>query len=174
MSETNKKNEPFYDGIIEACLRIVGTDNTHPEVRMSATAYVLPGRTCFLKMKDAEYAFWVGINGPRLFFIAYVANIEAARAEEVYKFCFGGAHKVGWEINYEPIDGGVSIWANCMTDRLKPLTTNETTQGVTTSTYSLTEDGEFWVTDIAMMVQSWIRTSERHAIRCHTKEPAPL
>lgn len=174
MGDTKRMTAPFYDGIVEACLRIVGMDGKHPEVSMTETSYVLAGRTCWIKTGSDEYAFWVGINGPRLFFIAYIKDIDAVRAREVFAFSFGGAEKVGWQVNYEPIEGGVSIWANCMTDRGKPLTGTDTSPGITTNVPQLTDEGEFWVTDIAMMVQSWIRTSERNGIKCHEKEPAPL
>lgn len=170
MSDTKRMTAPFYDGIVEACLRIVGMNGEHPDVSMTETSYVLAGRTCWVKTSGGEYPFWVGLNGPRLFFIAYVKDIDAVRAREVFAFSFGGAEKVGWQVNYEPIEGGVSIWANCMTDRNKPLTLIP--EGTTQP--QLSDDGEFWVTDIAMMVQSWIRTSERNEIRAHSKEPAPL
>lgn len=170
MTNIERQTAPFYDGIVEACLRIVGMDGQHPDVAMTNTSYVLPGRTCWVKTGTADYAFWVGINGPRLFFIAWLADITPEKARDVFKFCFGGAEKVGWQINYEPLEGGgVSVWANCMTDREKPLTAPSAS-----AQYGLTDDGLFWVTDIAMMVQSWIRTSERHGIKCHAKEPAPL
>ncbi len=174
MGDIKRMTAPFYDGIVEACLRIVGTDGKHPEVSMSETSYVLAGRTCYVKTSTAEYAFWVGINGPRLFFIAYLADCSVHRAREVFAFTFGGAEKVGWQVNYEEIVGGVSIWANCMTERGKPLTTTDVSPGITSNAPQLTDDGDFWVTDIAMMVQSWIRTSERNGIKCHEAEPAPL
>lgn len=177
MPDIVRKTAPFYLEVVDVCLRIVCSDGTHPEVQMTDTAYVLPGRTCWLTTASGEFKFWVGINGPRLFFIAWMADITPERAKDVFQFCFGGAEKVGWQVNYEPLDGGgVSVWANCMTDPDKPLTAPSDSAGFTTaqSNYTLTDDGLFWVTDIAMMVQSWIRTSERHAIKCHPKEPAPL
>jgi hypothetical protein len=177
MTDTVRRTAPFYDEIVDACLRIVDTEGKHPEVELTDTSYVLPGRTCWIRTETGDYPFWVGINGPRLFFIAWMAEITAERAQEVFKFCFGGAEKVGWQVNYEPLEGGgVSVWANCMTERDKPLTTNASSHGISSTPvqYALTEDGLFWVTDIAMMVQSWIRTSQRHGIKCHAKEPAPL
>lgn len=94
MGDTNRMTAPFYDGIVEACLRIVGMDGKHPAVSMTETSYVLAGRTCWIKTDSDEYAFWVGINGPRLFFIAYIKDIDVPRARDVFAFSFGGADVV--------------------------------------------------------------------------------
>ncbi len=170
-SEARRLTAPLYEGIFHACRRIVGMDGNHPRVGMAPTSYVLDGRTYSLTSGGAEYAFWIGINGPRLFFIAYVKDVEQDEARQAFSFCFGGAQKVGWEMNYEPLDNGVSIWASCMTDRNRPLSAGSPSPA---EPLQLTAEGEFWATDIAMMVQSWVRTCERLKIRCHDLEPAPL
>ncbi|MES2741373.1 MAG: hypothetical protein V4754_10540 [Pseudomonadota bacterium] len=177
-SEARRLTAPLYEGIFQACQRIVGMDGSHPRVSMAPTSYVLDGRTYSLTSAGADYAFWIGINGPRLFFIAYVKDVQQEQARQAFSFCFGGAQKVGWEMNYEPLDNGVSIWASCMTDRNRPLSqahsSTSSEPNEPNEPLRLTAEGEFWVTDIAMMVQSWVRTCERLQIRCHDMEPAPL
>lgn len=166
---------PIYSALAEVCRRIVCTDGMLATVEVKPTNYVLDGRTFVVRTSSGDYPFWLGVNGPRLFFIAYVTGVDAEAAQREFAFCFGGAAKVGWEMNYEPIENGVSIWATCMTDRTLPLviedknvTINNGRKGV------LTQEGAFWVNDIAMMVQSWVRTCERKSIRRHEMEPAPL
>ena len=122
-----------------------------------------------------QFRFWLGINGPRLFFIVYVTGVSDKGARDAFAFCFGGAEKVGWDLNYEPIEDGVSIWATCMTNRDLPLTVENLQLKVNGEPApELTAEGAFWVNDIAMMVQSWVRTCERRSIANHPLEPAPL
>lgn len=173
--EIEKLNATFYQEIENACLRIVGTSGDLAAVETTKTHYVIEGITFNIKTNRGVFPFWIGINGPRIFFIAYVGGIEKDQAAQSFGFCFGGAEKVGWQINYEPIDDGVSIWATCMTDRNFPLSVKqEHVRESGRATYSLTADGLFWATDIAMMVQSWVRTCERKNIDRHSLEPAPL
>jgi hypothetical protein len=131
------------------------------------TAYVIRGNAVNIATATGQFPFWVGVNGRRLFFIANV-SVDPKAAEHAFQFCFGGAQAVGWKINYQPIEGGTSIWGTCMT-----------TDGVVARSAvercSLSEEGLFWATDIAMMVQSWVRTCERAGIGSHpTMAPAPL
>lgn len=166
---------PIYEGLALACGRIVCTDGKLAKIEVKSTDYVLDGRTFSVQTSAGEFPFWVGVNGPRLFFIAYISGADAQLAKEQFAFCFGGAAKVGWEMNYEPIDGGVSIWATCMTDRALPLVLEDANKIVDfKAKASLTQEGAFWVNDIAMMVQSWVRTCERKNIQRHELEPAPL
>ena len=177
MNKYSEQNRPFYDEVLAGCSRIVATSGELAEARMATSAYVLPGMSYQIHTSTGVFRFWLGINGPRLFFIVYVKGIDADRAREAFSFCFGGAKKVGWEVNYEPLDNGVSVWATCMTDRSIPMLEKSlhNTRGVNRDpVLFLAEYGQFWATDIAMMVQSWVRTSERLGIECHDKEPAPL
>jgi hypothetical protein len=177
MTSKNRKSAALFDGLLAVCKRIVASDGSVPAVSMRETSYVLNGHTYTLQTTKGEFSFWFGANGPRLFFIAYVAGLDAEKAKADFAFCFGGAAKVGWQMNYEPIDAGVSIWATCMTDEGRALVQAKENCTVGLSgeqMYELTDYGTFWVTDIAMMVQSWVRTSERCGISCHDMEPAPL
>ena len=164
----------MYAGIQFACERIVSMDDSGVTVSNRETSFVLDGRTYTLNAYDGKYMFWVGLNGPRLFFIAYMRDIDVEKARKAFAFCFGGAEKAGWEMNYEPMmDGGMSVWATCMTDRNLPLSRNiPDINGDATA--AMTPEGIYWATDIAMMVQSWVRTCQRHGFSCHEKSPAPL
>ena len=177
MTTTNRKAAALFDGLTAVCKRIVASDGQMPTVTIKETSYVLTGRTYTLSTAQGDFSFWFGANGPRLFFIAYVAGLEPNKAQDAFAFCFGGTAKVGWQLNYEPIENGVSIWATCMTDESRTLVqpkANCTTGLSAEPIFEMTEYGSFWVTDIAMMVQSFIRTSERCGIACHAMEPAPL
>lgn len=177
MTNLDRKSSPLFDSLLAACKRIVPMDGTSPAVSMKETTYVLNGRTYTVHTPGGEFAFWFGVNGPRLFFIIFVKGVTHGDAQEAFSFCFGGAAKVGWQLNYEPIDGGVSIWATCMTDQGKALiapNSKSTVGAGSIPILAITDYGDFWVTDVAMMVQSWIRTSERRGIMCHEMEPAPL
>lgn len=172
------KTRPIYDSVLSACRRIISMDGNPPtDVTARSTIYVVDGRIYTIRTGKGNFAFWLGINGPRLFFIVYIEGLQPDRAKEAFSFCFGGAEKVGWHVNYEPIPDGVSIWATCFTDPSKPLAAALENAGRGLSNepiYKLTDDGHFWATDIAMMAQSWIRTSERNGLACHELEPAPL
>lgn len=110
--------------------------------------------------------FWLGVNERRLFFISYIQR-SAADCKEAFRFCFGGACKVGWEFSYEPLKrdimDGCSVWGTCMADG-----------ALVDNACELTSDGLFWATDIAMMAQSMLRTAEREAIVCMDLPPEPL
>jgi hypothetical protein len=147
----------FNDEIHETCSRIVAVSGERVTVSSKEAGSILDGRMFMVRTEHGDFPFWIGINGPRLFFIAYIADIDEERAKSVFRFCFGGAEKVGWQVNYQEIDGGVSLWATCMTSAALPLTLNG-----------------FWGRDIALMVQAWIHTCEREQIQRHKLDPVPL
>ncbi|ANK80526.1 MAG: hypothetical protein TEF_06730 [Rhizobiales bacterium NRL2] len=126
------------------------------------------GRTCVLRVGGREWRFWFGLNVFRLFAIHFVpvdlqnplfrAARERHEAEDfidwlrrdVFAFTFGGAEKVGYDVNWEAIevDGRrfVSVWAValCETDFLERP-----------------ELMLFWAQDLAMMTESFIRNAVR-------------
>lgn len=163
------------EGIQSACQRVVSMDGSGVSVTSTDTAYVLDGRTFTVQAYDGPYRFWCGTNNPRLFWICHMQRIDVEKAREAFRFCFGGAEKAGWNVNYERLtDGsGVSIWATCITDRERPLCVYENDINGAAAA-SMTAEGVYWATDIAMMVQSWIRTSQRFGFSCHPGMPAPL
>lgn len=140
-------------------------------LKRRATSFVLEGEEFTLEpstvgVSGIGITFWLGINETRLFFISYVQR-PAEESKEAFRFCFGGACKVGWEFSYEPLNremvDGCSIWGTCMSQ--EPLVDAEGT---------LTSAGHFWATDIAMMAQSMLRTAERNSIHCMDIPPEPL
>jgi hypothetical protein len=161
------------------------------------TEYVISGRVYKVESSFGSWSMWVGLNGPRIFYIAYI-GCGAREARETFAFCFGGAEKVGWEFNYEPaadLNGNfVSIWGSCMADMDRPMVVvdhdspirpylNASAESPSTLVSAnanrrpavVTPYGEFWITDIALMVQSYIRTCERHGFKPPlNREPAPL
>lgn len=146
--------------------KLVCMGGTMANVNVSKTDYVVNGYTFVVESGENRYAFWLGVNGPRLFFVTYVVA-EKSVAKEVFNFCLGGAEKVGWGFNFEPTGDGeiLSIWGSCMTDVSRPLAQfSPTVRANGQPIVELTAHGVFWMTDIAMMAQSLIRTSERQKI----------
>lgn len=137
------------------------------------TDFVLAGAEYTVAPNSASggppIVFWFGVNERRLFFICYLDGAAGAM-ESKLKFCFGGAAKVGWDVNYEPIEDAdrpaCSVWATCMA----PGSLVDVQDGQP----SLTKDGQFWVTDVAMMVQSLQRTAARSQFSCLDRPPEPL
>lgn len=165
---------PMYEEIGKACSRVVAMLGDLAEVESTVTSYVVEGRVYNVKTQLGTYTFWVGINGPRLFFIVNMKGLDVKDAKEHFEFCFGGAEKVGWNTVYQPMYNGVSIWSTCTTDKARPLAEHTNRYIENKPVADLTEEGLFWATDIAMMVQSWIRTCERSKLHCHDIPPAPL
>lgn len=163
---------PFFDELQSACGRIRSMDETTASCSALPTEYVLSGRTFRLESAQGSLPFWCGVNVQRIFFIAYNA-CSAERAREIFKFCFGGAESVGWSVNYEPVAGGVSVWATRYVN--EPLSIAAPGADGLAPGFELTPEGLFWATDIAMMAQSWVRTCQREGVgRIPGSEPAPL
>lgn len=167
----NARLAPFFAELESACGRIRTMEEERILSASSPTEYVLLGRTYTMGSRAGVLPFWCGVNVKRLFFIAYNA-CPPEQAEEIFKFCFGGAESVGWSVNYEKVKGGVSIWATRYVDE----SLSQTKVGEDGSeAFSLSDAGLFWATDIAMMAQSWVRTCQRHSVkRIFGSDPAPL
>jgi hypothetical protein len=114
---------------------------------------------------------WVGLNVSRLIVIYWAAkptekseSQAVAHFEDIYKYTFGGAKKVGFTTNFEPFTSPtgnqlVSIWSSVKLDQnllLQP------------------SDRLFWMQDIAMMTESFWRTSLRNNVVLSYEEPSPL
>lgn len=169
-------HEAFYSVLEETLLKCQAT-HSKVTVEQEVTTHVIDGRLFTVQSYDMngqpflKIKFWVGVNDTRLFYITYIET-SASKCKEIFQFCFGGAVKVGWAINYEAIVGfpltTTSVWATCQSneylmERPRPNLPEE-----------LTRKGRFWAVDIAMMVQSQIRTMERHFIMCSKYNPEPL
>ncbi|MES2741372.1 MAG: hypothetical protein V4754_10535 [Pseudomonadota bacterium] len=161
-SEARRLTAPLYEGIFAACQRGLSMDGARHVVAMAPTSYALDGRGFNLISCGTEYTFWLGVNGPHLFFIAYVRGVRQAEAPALFASCFGGAPDVSWQPNYEPLDNGVSIWASCLADRAR-LVAKPAHPGLEPL---LTAAGQAWVAEVARMVQAWIYTCDSQRIRC--------
>lgn len=165
----------FLRGCEERFSRIVGYGPTLV-CSSNVTHYVIPGREFCLSDGGKSLTAWIGLNGDRIFFITrYLATPDALR--EKFHFSLGGAEKVGWHFHFEPVHHAAqpetSIWGTVQTgDRLIcPRTIPPTICG---ATQQLTDAGCFWVNDIAMMLQSLLRTGQRSGLKNGEHAPAPL
>lgn len=167
----------FFDQVEERLQRIRPMKGC-VTVSRKVTNFVMDGEHFTVGSDDPAFAdmaitFWLGLNEHRMIFITYL-NRDQEECREIFQFCFAGAEKAGWSINYEALDhhmvgavlSGCSVWANCSSDQ--PMVDCRSEHG------SLTPAGYFWATDVAMMVQSILRTAERHEVASLEKMPEPL
>ena len=126
------------------------------------------GHLFVLESAALNVRIWIGLNVHRLFVIYFISRDGSqnftARAQEIFKFTFGGAERVGFVPHYEEaeVDGEpiLSIWLTAST--ASDLLTNPS-------------EKLFWSQDIAMMTESFIRTALRNRLNLMTVgNPAPL
>jgi hypothetical protein len=173
---SNINHDTFYE-VLEEYLKKCRASYGFVDVKHERTTYVIDGRLFTVQSYDGDgnpmlqIKFWVGVNDKRLFYITYVTELPE-KCKDVFAFCFGGAEKICWQFNYEPIfwhkTQATSIWGTCISEnylmeRPRPGLPEE-----------FTRSGRFWATDIAMMVQSQIRTMERYGMECSEFNPEPL
>lgn len=161
--------------------KVVGHNSSGVTSESFVTHFVIPGREFTLSDGNHCLTFWVGINGGRIFFITrYIGEPEGLR--EVFRFSLGGAEKIGWDFYYEKVEHAgeekspvseTSIWGTVDTGH-KLTAKRATARREGELDNVLTDEGCFWVNDIAMMLQSLLRTSQRHNIINGTTPPAPL
>lgn len=120
-----------------------------------------------LSMDDFRMRMWIGINVKRLsviYFVAVNSESELEHVEKCFYFTFAGAKKLGYDTNFQYVEFGdeklVSIWTTVTADNV--ILGNPAEQ-------------LFWIQDVAMMTQSFIRTAVRENIQINTTtEPGPL
>ena len=120
-----------------------------------------------IELDSFRMRMWVGINVKRLsviYFVKASSPEDAATVEDIFKFTFSGAAKVGYQVNFEyaEVDSEklISIWSTVSAD--DAILGNSAEQ-------------LFWVQDVAMMTQSFIRTALRRGVRLDTIAlPGPL
>ncbi|KFI07975.1 hypothetical protein [Massilia sp. BSC265] len=120
-----------------------------------------------IRLGEFKMRMWVGINVKRLSVIYFVNAADESAVdfyEEKFHFTFAGAAKLGYDTNfqYAEINGErfVSIWSTVMADKV--ILGNPSEQ-------------LFWIQDVAMMTQSFIRTAVRERLDAYTSiEPGPL
>lgn len=168
----DRKADHFLKSVVPVALRKItapGTPAATLKVEIVGSKdifgynYVLHGADGF------RFKMWIGLNVHRLFVIYFVGDAgpdTIARLKDVFRFTFGGAETVGFKTNYEEGVVGdekiVSIWM-----------TTETSERFLTNPM----DKMFWSHDVAMMTQSFLRTSLRNpeAVKLLTRtDPAPL
>ncbi len=167
----------FFDQVEERLNRIRPMKGS-VTVNRRPTNFVMDGEHFTVGSDDSDYVdmaitFWLGLNEHRMIFITYL-NREQDDCKQIFQFSFAGAEKAGWSINYEALDhhmaGGVlsgcSVWGSC--------SSNQAMVDWSSEHGNLTPAGHFWATDVAMMVQSVLRTAERHGVASLEKMPEPL
>lgn len=166
----------FFDQVEERLLRIRPMKGG-VTVKRRATNFVMDGEHYTVASDDPDFAdmaivFWLGLNEHRMIFITYLDR-DKSDCTEIFKFCFAGALKAGWSINFEELDhhmvevlSGCSVWGGCSAD--EPMVDMRSEHA------SLTRAGNFWATDVAMMVQSILRTAERNGVASLSRLPEPL
>lgn len=182
-SSVEKKTDLFLESTLPKQLKkIKHTKNDTTSIQVLSDIDIF-GRGYRLSIDSKDYLLWFGLNVKRLFSIYFVVvdtennhfktntNYNSSATdyvkwlqEDVFKFTFGGAIKVGYSVNFELVKVDsvdlVSIWCtnNCEKDFL----------------FSSSEK-LFWAQDLAMMTESFIRTSLRKNIKIsHKIQPAPL
>lgn len=120
-----------------------------------------------ISLDDFKMRMWIGINVKRINVIYFVSANDASMVDtckEAFHFTFAGAAKLGYDTNYQYAVVGnerlVSIWSTVMAD---------------TVVLGNPSEQLFWIQDIAMMTQSFIRTAVREQLQPYTQiEPGPL
>lgn len=144
----------------------------HRQTRVEMTGQSdIFGAAYRLQAEEHVLRVWIGLNVSRLFVIFWIDEAggahgpapTAAALQEVFRFTFGGAEDVGYRTRYEAARAGerqiVSIWStvdcgsNLLSEPSKRL---------------------FWIQDIAMMIESFWRTSIRNGLQTADVEPGPL
>lgn len=167
LSASDQKATCFVNAIAHRFGRIIGWSGKPVLVNSTTTQYVIPGVLITVAEGDVSVPVWIGVNGGRIFYILRMKE-RADRCESAFRFAFGGAAKVGWSFLYEPIaDDETSVWGTAET-------VATFVSGVKDGFLSLTSEGEFWVNDIAMMMQSAVRTIQRERLAVAAALPEPL
>ncbi len=120
-----------------------------------------------IRLDDFKMRMWIGMNVKRLSVIYFVNAADASAVQlcqEKFHFTFAGAGKLGYDTNFQYAEIGderiVSIWSTVMADKV--ILGNPAEQ-------------LFWIQDVAMMTQSFIRTAVREQLDAYTRtEPGPI
>lgn len=153
MSLSDRRARFFLNALAERSALIVGHSGRPVHVASRRTDYVIPGVLIAISDGDHSNHAWIGVNERRLFYIQRF-RLDAASLERVFHFCFGGATKVGWTFNFEPVgDEEVSVWGTLWPQMAFTETAGESTiredSGLVAPMLQLTPDGHFWVNDLA-------------------------
>ena len=98
---------PFYQAVENGCMRVVAAGNEPVAATAMLTEYVISGRKYELTVRSGNdlnrYRFWLGVNVNRIFFIAYLADVDSETVKKKFHHTFAGAEQCGWSIAFEPI-----------------------------------------------------------------------
>lgn len=176
MTLSDRRARYFLNALVERCRLIVGQSGRPVHITSTRTDYVIPGVLIAVTDDGHTSHVWMGVNERRLFYIQRF-RLALSDVETLFHFCFGGATKVGWTFNFEPVgDKEVSVWGT-----MWPQTTFTESSGSTVREENslvapllqLTSDGHFWVNDLAMMLQSSFRVAQRHGV-LDSGSPCPV
>lgn len=152
--------------------RIEDNDGDNPEIDISAPNNIF-GVNYILKTSGAQMKMWLGLNVDRVIVIYFIKGISVEEAKNIYKYTFGGAETVGYNINYETTmlpknnEEIISIW--CTWPKI------QNADNLATDLLNHPEKKLFIIQDIAMMTQSFMRTSQRAKVNIFTDgNPGPL
>ncbi len=147
--------------------RIIGWSGAPAGITVQETRYVVPGALITVKDGSTSVPVWIGVNGPRIFYILRMGE-AADRCEAVFRFAFGGAAKVGWSFLYEPLSGTeTSVWGTAETG-------HQFVSGTKERSMVMTQEGEFWINDLSLMMLSALRTIQRESLIVSPNFPEPL
>jgi hypothetical protein len=176
MTLSDRRARYFLNAVVERCGLIVGQSGQQVHIASKRTDYVVPGVLMAITDGDHSNRVWMGVNERRLFYIQRF-RLAQSDVERLFHFCFGGATKVGWTFNFEPVrDEDVSVWGTMwpQTSFTEPSgSTVREDNSIVVPLLQLTSDGHFWVNDLAMMVQSSFRVAQRHGV-LDSESPCPL
>lgn len=176
MAPSDRRARFFLNAVAERCGLIIGQSGKQVHISSKRTDYVIPGMLIAITDRDHSNHAWIGVNERRLFYIQRF-RLALSNVEKLYHFCFGGATKVGWTFNFEPVgDEDVSVWGTMWPQAAFTEATGSTVReesGSIAPLLQLTPDGHFWVNDLALMLQSSFRVAQRHGVH-DAGSPCPL
>lgn len=151
---------------------IEDSNKENPKITVSAPNNIF-GANYLLETPTIKMKMWMGINVDRVIVIYFLKDIDQENAKRIYGYTFGGAESVGYNVNFEEAtvpDSGekvLSVW--CTWPKI------QSSENLATDLLNHPEKKLFIIQDIAMMTQSFIRTSQRSQINiCTTTDPGPL
>lgn len=131
------------------------------------------GANFTLETPSVKTKLWLGINVDRVIVIYFIKGLSVEQARDIYAYTFGGAETVGYNVNYEQAEIAnsgeqvLSIW--CTWPKI------QNSDNLATELLNHPEKKLFIIQDIAMMTQSFIRTSQRAGVDIFPDaDPEPL
>lgn len=167
-----KRTEHFLDVLLPSTLARVSPSYANRHAGCTVTRLGrsdIFGAAYELSTPDASMRLWVGLNVRRLIVIYWLdvdgpaAEFEA-RVKRAFQFTLAGSKRVGFQTFFEYVETSdarevLSVWSTLQQSANLLL---------------LPSERLFWMQDVAMMTESFWRTSMRSALRISNLEPGPL